>query len=281
MKAIWSDRELQRVQWSWAAGLFAIVACAWLCRAGNGTAAEPVSSISSFLVEPQDSAGGSGQADATSDGQGEADPLGIDESGLDDLGLDALRLEEDRLDDFIEDGTEYRSIFGDRGERQARMADGRFELPPLMAPTTDVSQIGSGENKGRTPPGQRGEAPVPARDLPESAVERGFEEPDIVRTWAAPDTFFNPLYFEDRMLERHGHKRCGHYQSVAAGARFFATIPMLPYLMTVRPPCECEYSLGYFRAGSCAPKLLQRPPYERRAAIVEGASIAGAFLALP
>ncbi len=83
------------------------------------------------------------------------------------------------------------------------------------------------------------------------------------------------------MLERHGHQRFGMLQPFAAGTRFFVTVPMLPYLMTVREPCDCEYSLGYFQSGSRAPALYQRPPYSRRACIVESAAIAGAFIAIP
>jgi hypothetical protein len=66
-----------------------------------------------------------------------------------------------------------------------------------------------------------------------------------------------------------------------SGARFFATVPMLPYLMTVRPACECEYKMGHFRSGDCVYPYIQRPPYVRNAAIVEAAAIAGASVALP
>ena len=83
------------------------------------------------------------------------------------------------------------------------------------------------------------------------------------------------------MLERHGHTRLGCLQPVASGARFLATVPMLPYLMTVRHPCDKEYTLGYYRSGSRAPALLQRPPYERRAVVAETAAITGAILVFP
>jgi hypothetical protein len=83
------------------------------------------------------------------------------------------------------------------------------------------------------------------------------------------------------MVERHGHLQLGHLEPFASGARFFATVPMLPYLMTIRDPCDCEYTLGYYRPGSCAPVMLQRPPLDRRAVIVESAAIAGAVIAIP
>jgi hypothetical protein len=83
------------------------------------------------------------------------------------------------------------------------------------------------------------------------------------------------------MLERHGHVRWGCFQPVASGARFFATIPMLPYLMTINEPCDCEYTLGYYRPGSCAPALVQRPPYDRRALVMEGLVVGGVVIGLP
>lgn len=176
----------------------------------------------------------------------------------------------------IGDG-ESRSIFGDPATRIPSVKQGRFELPPLMAVTTDTSQIGN----GRLPDGFRADDPTPLRPLPESASERGFQESWAVRDWAAPNTFSNPRYFEDRMLERHGHDRWGHFQPLASGARFFGTLPMLPYLMTVKSPWDAEYTLGHFRAGSRTPGFLQRPPWERRAAIAEGVAIAGGVIAFP
>lgn len=176
----------------------------------------------------------------------------------------------------IADG-ESRSIFGDPTTRIPSVKEGRFELPPLMAATTDTSEIGN----GRLPDGFRVDDPAPLRPLPESASERGFQESWAVRDWAAPNTFSNPRYFEDRMLERHGHDRWGHLQPLASGARFFGTLPMLPYLMTVKSPWDTEYTMGYFRSGSRTPGFLQRPPWERRAAIAEGVAIAGGVIALP
>ena len=83
------------------------------------------------------------------------------------------------------------------------------------------------------------------------------------------------------MLERHGQEHDSHLQPLVSGARFFATVPMLPYLMVVRDPFDCESTLGYYRSGSCAPMMLQRPPYERRAAIGEAAAIAATIIAFP
>ena len=90
-----------------------------------------------------------------------------------------------------------------------------------------------------------------------------------------------PLYFEDAMLERHGHVRWGHLQSFASGVKFFSTLPMLPYLRTLRPKHDCIYQVGHYRAGSCAPVLKDHLPYDKHAAVVEGLSLAGFFWAMP
>lgn len=103
--------------------------------------------------------------------------------------------------------------------------------------------------------------------------------------WQASLIQHFPLYFEDAMLERHGHTRCCRgwelTQSAVSGLKFFGTIPMLPYLATLQPKHQCIYALGHYRAGSAAPCLRSNLPYDRRAAIVESASVAGFFWAAP
>lgn len=103
--------------------------------------------------------------------------------------------------------------------------------------------------------------------------------------WRASNIQHYPLYFEDAMLERHGHTRSyygfEYAQSVISGVKFFATIPLLPYHETLRPKCECVYALGHYRPGSVAPCLRDNIPYDSRAAIVESASAAAFFWAAP
>ena len=145
------------------------------------------------------------------------------------------------------------SVYG--ADRLARVIDGELVIPSLIAPTTDQSGIGNSElpeDAGRM--ALAGITPLP------EGPERGPDWSLTAYLWQAPNTFSGPLYFEDVMLERHGHERFPHHlQPLASAARFYATIPALPYLMTVRPPGECYYHMGYFNIGACAPPLLQRP----------------------
>jgi hypothetical protein len=99
--------------------------------------------------------------------------------------------------------------------------------------------------------------------------------------WLPSMVCHQPLYFEDAMLERHGQVRYGCLQPMASGAKFFSTIPMLPYLYTLRPKHSMHYTLGHWRPGSCAPLLSDTIPWDKRAAIVESASAAAFFWAVP
>lgn len=99
--------------------------------------------------------------------------------------------------------------------------------------------------------------------------------------WHPSSICHYPLRFEEAMLERHGHVRFGCLQPLASGARFFATIPMIPYLQTLQPRCEPVYALGNYRPGSCAPLLRDTIPYDSHAAVVESMALAGFFWAAP
>lgn len=71
-------------------------------------------------------------------------------------------------------------------------------------------------------------------------------------TWHASALCHKPLYFEEAQLERYGHTAGRIRQPILSGAHFFGSMIMLPYQMAISPPWECEYSLGYYRPGSCA-----------------------------
>jgi hypothetical protein len=180
--------------------------------------------------------------------------------------------QEAAMEGMLESGRALRNTI--REDLIPQAVNGSFLLPALDAPSTTVD---AGE-RGQVPKDFRDDQTVPVIPLPESGTQREAPWNWTVLNWEAPNTFSNPRYFEDRMLERHGHQRCGHLQPLASGTRFFLTIPMMPYLMTVSEPCECEYTLGYFRPGSRAPALFQRPPYERRALVMEGLAASGLVL---
>ena len=88
-------------------------------------------------------------------------------------------------------------------------------------------------------------------------------------TWKASSLCHKPLYFEEVGLERYGHSLNPLIQPLFSGVHFFATIPILPYLMGIYPPNECQYTYGYYRMGDCAPYLVPPFPFSLRGAFFE------------
>ncbi len=105
--------------------------------------------------------------------------------------------------------------------------------------------------------------------------------PELVFHWKASSLCHKPLYFEEVALERYGHSHGPVVQPLISGAHFFANIITLPYQMGLRHPNECVYPLGYYRPGSCAPKLLYPVPISLRGALYEGGVATGLVFLLP
>lgn len=103
----------------------------------------------------------------------------------------------------------------------------------------------------------------------------------MTMTWKASNLCHKPLYFEDVNLERYGHTRGPILEPVVQSAHFFANIAILPYKMGVHAPHECQYALGYYRPGSCAPWIKDPFPLSARGAIAQGAAVTGLFWLVP
>ena len=100
-------------------------------------------------------------------------------------------------------------------------------------------------------------------------------------TWTAAATCHKPLYFEEVQLERYGHSAGPLVQPILSGAHFFGNVAMLPYKMGLNPPNECQYSLGYYRPGDCAPWLLHGFPISTRGLKWQGLAMGAAIVLLP
>lgn len=98
--------------------------------------------------------------------------------------------------------------------------------------------------------------------------------------WRPTNFFHQPLYFDDQPLERYGQSICPTLQPIISGAKFFGTLPILPYKMGLNPYCECVSTLGYYRPGSCAPCVRQTLPWEHDAALMQTAAVLTAVFAL-
>ena len=100
-------------------------------------------------------------------------------------------------------------------------------------------------------------------------------------TYQASNLCHKPLYFEEVQLERYGHTAGPIKQPILSGAHFFANIAVLPYKMAISPPMECEYPLGYYRPGSCAPWHIPPIPFSVRGALAEAGAWVGGIYIIP
>lgn len=105
--------------------------------------------------------------------------------------------------------------------------------------------------------------------------------PKITYHWKASGLCHKPLYFEQVAVERYGHSALPVLQDIISGAHFFASVAVLPYSMGLCPPDECQYSLGYYRPGNCAPYLIDPIPLSMRAGLFQATAIVGGILIIP
>ena len=199
--------------------------------------------------------------------------LGVDLEGL---GLDDLDLPDDlRLDggDAGADAAEPDAADGpDRG-RDRRAADDR--------PLRDVRDPGGMRS---ILPFEAANAAADGRTPDVTPLSDGRYAPrpvvPVTYRWAAPNSTYNPLYFQDVSLERYGHHH-GVWQPAASVGKFAVQLVGLPYQMALDHPCKCETPLGYYRPGDCAPKLKYQIPLNARAALVQAAAVSGVALIIP
>ncbi|MFN9987054.1 MAG: hypothetical protein ACK52S_16015 [Pirellula sp.] len=117
-----------------------------------------------------------------------------------------------------------------------------------------------------------------------SLGDQGFEArmfADSTFTWKATGACHKPLYFEDVQLERYGHEWGPIVQPAISTLNFFGSVALLPYNMGIHPMNECQYPLGYYRPGSCAPWTLGPIPISLRGALSQASVVTGTAWAVP
>ncbi|MCM2371647.1 hypothetical protein [Aporhodopirellula aestuarii] len=100
-------------------------------------------------------------------------------------------------------------------------------------------------------------------------------------TYTASNLCHKPLYFEEVNLERYGHTAGPLAQPIISSAHFFLNIAVLPYKMGVHSPHECQYALGYYRPGNCAPWIIPPVPLSVKGAWYQAAAVTGTALLVP
>jgi len=133
-----------------------------------------------------------------------------------------------------------------------------------------------------------------AGELPENLAQHRFGdlEPLLVESepfqpWNAygqlvlsADFCHQPLYFEDANLERYGRSH-GVFQPFISAAKFYGSVPALPYKMVSEPPRVCLKDDSRWPAGGMAPHQRSLPPVDVKAGVVEAAVIVGLILLIP
>ncbi|MEM9586858.1 MAG: hypothetical protein AAGA03_06220, partial [Planctomycetota bacterium] len=115
----------------------------------------------------------------------------------------------------------------------------------------------------------------------EQVAHQSREWQPTTMTYLASNLCHKPLYFEEVNLERYGHTAGPFLQPVVSSAHFFANIAVLPYKMGVHAPNECQYVLGYYRPGNCAPWIVPPVPISARGALTQTAAMTGLFWLVP
>ena len=100
-------------------------------------------------------------------------------------------------------------------------------------------------------------------------------------TWTASSLCHKPLYFENVPLERYGHSAGPFMQPVESTVHFFTSLFFIPYSTALNPPNECQYALGYYRPGNCAPWLRTPFPISLDGAKRQAEAIVGLSAILP
>ncbi len=176
----------------------------------------------------------------------------------------------------VRDWTDYRGfvlangrLIDLRDDRVVIDVGGREQLIPIRdLSDVDVTYVGESWN-------------IPERCGTGYDRFRGRDFVPATVQWAASGLCHKPLYFEQVQLERYGHETGPVLQPLISSAHFFGNIAVLPYKMGIHPPEECQYSLGYFRPGDCAPYMIQPIPWSLRGAAVQAAVVTGGAALIP
>lgn len=163
----------------------------------------------------------------------------------------------------------------DQDEAEGYAASAREWAPKPL----DQLTINIAEPAGVTPRDYAGERPIERWPCDPTLSTRCW--PMLTYQWAATCLCYQPLYFEEINLERYGYG-CGKcLQPAASAAHFFGTVPILPYCMAVNCPGECNYTLGEYRPGSCAPWRTTCPGPSAIGGLTEAGVVVGLVLLIP
>ena len=134
-----------------------------------------------------------------------------------------------------------------------------------------IPKLVDGDGERRLLPERRAYRKISQAPVVQHTVGYSRDWTPLSYSWEAPQLKYNPLYFEDPQLERYGNEVC-ILQPFLSGARFYATIPTLPYQMMSEgnSVCHTVYDFGYGRPGDCVPYALEVPEFSWTGALASG-----------
>lgn len=100
-------------------------------------------------------------------------------------------------------------------------------------------------------------------------------------TWAAPNFYSHPLYFEQVNLERYQTNLPPCAIPLVSYAHFLGSVPTLPYQAGYKHPTDRSYTLGHWRPGDSVPHRIHWTPMTKRGLLYQGAASTGAVFLLP
>jgi len=152
------------------------------------------------------------------------------------------------------------------------------ELKTLFKPLETV-QIRQEPTAGQLPIDCAKELFRQSTEEPTDRISRGWA--DIEFQWMPTELSHQPLYFDDVPLENYGQSVAPLFQPALSGARFFGTLPVLPYKIGLDHPFEQVTTLGTYRPGTPAPLVHQTLPLDFKASFAEGGAWVGLLFLLP
>ncbi|MCY2976149.1 MAG: hypothetical protein NTW52_15950 [Planctomycetota bacterium] len=100
-------------------------------------------------------------------------------------------------------------------------------------------------------------------------------------TWAAPNFYSQPLYFEQVNLERYDSQIALCLRPAVSYAQFLGSIPVLPYKIGGQPIHSRAYALGHWRPGTSTPHQIHWGPCTSRGLLYQGVAVTGAMFFFP
>jgi hypothetical protein len=153
------------------------------------------------------------------------------------------------------------------------------KLPKVPSVASMTGKMGKAEELLRSSNSKLSSTSSEVAPTSESATLRDWN--GQLTTWAAPNFYNHPLYFEQVNLERYQTNLPPCAIPLVSYAHFLGSVPLLPYQAGYKHPGERSYTLGHWRPGDPVPNQVHWTPLTKRGLLYQGAATSGAVFLLP